>query len=289
MCAQFHPKEDLIISASMDQSVRVWDFSGLRKKHSASAPMSIEEQIARATTAGGADHFGSMDVIVKYILEGHDRGVNWVSWHPTLPLIVSAGDDRQIKIWRLSETKAWEVDTCRGHFNNICCALFHPKRDLILSDAEDKTIRIWDLHKRTCLQTFKREADRFWILNSHPTLNLFAAGHDSGLIVFKLERERPAYSVHMNTLFYIRDKKLRQYDLNTSTDTPLLSVAQLGNAYTQPLTLNYNPAERSVLVTHVRAPATVKHMLFLERLTRRRLPMEANTILQRCPETVGLT
>lgn len=33
MCAQFHPKEDLIVSASLDQTVRVWDFSGLRKKH----------------------------------------------------------------------------------------------------------------------------------------------------------------------------------------------------------------------------------------------------------------
>ena len=25
MCAQFHPKEDLVVSASLDQSVRVWD------------------------------------------------------------------------------------------------------------------------------------------------------------------------------------------------------------------------------------------------------------------------
>jgi len=28
MCAQFHPKEDLIVSASLDQTVRVWDISG---------------------------------------------------------------------------------------------------------------------------------------------------------------------------------------------------------------------------------------------------------------------
>jgi len=32
MCAQFHPKEDLVLSASLDQTVRVWDVSGLRKK-----------------------------------------------------------------------------------------------------------------------------------------------------------------------------------------------------------------------------------------------------------------
>jgi coatomer protein complex subunit alpha (xenin) len=28
MCAQFHPKTDLIVSASMDQTVRVWDITG---------------------------------------------------------------------------------------------------------------------------------------------------------------------------------------------------------------------------------------------------------------------
>lgn len=29
-------------------------------------------------------------------------------------------------------------------------------------------------------------------------------GHDSGMIVFKLERERPAYAVHGNTLYYVK-------------------------------------------------------------------------------------
>jgi coatomer protein complex subunit alpha (xenin) len=76
-----------------------------------------------------ADMFNT-DAVVKFVLEGHDRGVNWVSLsvnrtsasskqvkradisyfsHPTLPLIVSAGDDRLVKLWRMSETKAWEV------------------------------------------------------------------------------------------------------------------------------------------------------------------------------------
>ena len=28
MCAQFHPSEDMVVSASLDQTVRVWDISG---------------------------------------------------------------------------------------------------------------------------------------------------------------------------------------------------------------------------------------------------------------------
>ena len=148
---------------------------GLRKKSTSAAPLSFEEQIQRAN-AGQADLFGNTDAVVKYVLEGHDRGVNWATFHPTLPLIVSCGDDRQIKLWRMSETKAWEVDTCRGHFNNVSSALFHPKHELIISNSEDKTIRVWDMSKRTAVQTFRRENDRFWVLTAHPTLNLFAAG-----------------------------------------------------------------------------------------------------------------
>ncbi|KAM0749301.1 coatomer protein complex, subunit alpha [Meredithblackwellia eburnea MCA 4105] len=248
MCAQFHPKEDYVVSASMDQTVRVWDISGLRKKNTTAQPLSFEEQIQRANS-GQADLFGNTDAVVKYVLEGHDRGVNWATFHPTLPLIVSCGDDRQIKLWRMSETKAWEVDTCRGHFNNVSVALFHPKHELIISDSEDKTIRVWDMSKRTAVQTFRRENDRFWVLTAHPELNLFAAGHDSGLIVFKLDRERPAFSIHGNTLFYVRDKYVRAHDLTTGSDTGVISVRRLGSQYVQPRTLSYNPAERAVIVT----------------------------------------
>lgn len=162
MSAFFHPKEDLVVSAAMDQTVRVWDISGLRKSTPNSAP-------------GGFESFDSFST-VKYVLEGHDRGVNWAQFHPTLPLIVSAGDDRQIKLWRMSDTKAWEVDTMRGHFNNVSSALFHPRHELIISCSEDKTIRVWDMAKRAPVQTFRREHDRFWVLAAHPELNLFAAG-----------------------------------------------------------------------------------------------------------------
>lgn len=48
----------------------------------------------------GADLFGGGDAVVKYVLEGHDRGVNWATFHPTMPLIASGADDRQVKLWR---------------------------------------------------------------------------------------------------------------------------------------------------------------------------------------------
>ncbi|KAI7731312.1 hypothetical protein M8C21_002588, partial [Ambrosia artemisiifolia] len=244
MCALFHPKEDLVVSASLDQTVRVWDIGALRKK-SASPGDDI-----LGLGQMNADFFGGVDAVVKYVLEGHDRGVNWASFHPTLPLIVSGADDRQIKIWRMNDSKAWEVDTLRGHMNNVSSVLFHSRQDIIVSNSEDKSIRVWDATKRTGLQTFRREHDRFWILCCHPEMNLLAAGHDSGMIVFKLERERPAFSVSNDSLYYVKDRFLRFYEYSTQKDTQIIPIRRPGSATLNqgPKTLSYSPTENAVLI-----------------------------------------
>jgi len=206
--------------------VRVWDTSGLRKKTVRGAP-SMGNNGGGVGGAGGkgtADMFGSSDAVVKYVLEGHDRGVNWASFHPTLPLVVSGADDRVIKLWRMNETKAWEVDTLRGHKNNVSSVLFHPRMEVIVSNSEDKSIRVWDISKRTTIKTFERAADRFWILAAHPTRNLLAAGHDGGMIVFKLERERPAFSVSGGRLYYVKERYLRMYEFRQNRDVPIVSL-----------------------------------------------------------------
>ncbi|UXI18026.1 Exocyst complex component 8 [Sarcoptes scabiei] len=250
MCAQFHPTEDLVVSCSLDQTVRVWDISGLRKKNVSPGPGGLEEHLKNPHST---ELFGPSDVYVKHVLEGHDRGVNWASFHPTMPLIVSGADDRLIKLWRMNESKAWEVDSCRGHYNNVSCVMFHPKQDLIISDSEDKSIRVWDLTKRTCLYTFRREHERFWILAAHPNQNLFAAGHDGGIIVFKLERERPAFTIYSNFLFYIKDHFLRRLDFTTSKDVPVIQLRNRGRI--PPHSIHYNPAANLMIVTS-RSPNT---------------------------------
>ncbi|XP_021759871.1 coatomer subunit alpha-2-like [Chenopodium quinoa] len=245
MCASFHPKEDLVVSASLDQTVRVWDIGSLRKKG-----VSPSDDILRLSQMN-SDLFGGVDAVVKYVLEGHDRGVNWASFHPSLPLIVSGADDRQVKIWRMNDTKAWEVDTLRGHMNNVSCVLFHTRQDIIVSNSEDKSIRVWDATKRTGLQTFRREHDRFWILTAHPEMNLLAAGHDSGMIVFKLERERPAFAVSGDLVYYVRDRFLRVFEFSTQKDSQVIPIRRPGASILNqsPRTLSYSPTENAILIS----------------------------------------
>ncbi|XP_030921093.1 coatomer subunit alpha, partial [Geospiza fortis] len=204
----FHHEYPWILSASDDQTIRVWNWqsrtcvcpsAGLRKKNL--SPGAVESDVRGIT---GVDLFGTTDAVVKHVLEGHDRGVNWAAFHPSMPLIVSGADDRQVKIWRMNESKAWEVDTCRGHYNNVSCAVFHPRQELILSNSEDKSIRVWDMSKRTGVQTFRRDHDRFWVLAAHPNLNLFAAAPEgkrsSGLTAVWVARNRFAVLDRMHSI-----------------------------------------------------------------------------------------
>eukprot|EP00300_Choanocystis_sp_HF-7_P020307 c20563_g1_i3.p1 GENE.c20563_g1_i3~~c20563_g1_i3.p1 ORF type:complete len:1208 (+),score=306.98 c20563_g1_i3:444-3626(+) len=233
MSACFHPTQDLVLSASLDQTARVWDISSLHKKSQSERKLPTDFLNMAAPT-------------VKHVLEGHDRGVNWASFHQSFPLIVTGADDRHVKLWRMNDTKAWEVDTMRGHVNNVSCVMFHPRQELIVSNSEDKTIRIWDIAKRSCVWTHRRDGDRFWILAVHPHLNVLAAGHDSGLMVFKLQRERPASCVQGNTLLYVKDKYVRLYEYGTQQDTPIMTLRRPTSI--PPRSLHYNSVSHSLLV-----------------------------------------
>ena len=70
-------------------------------------------------------------------------------------------------------------------------------------------------------------------------------------MVFKLERERPAYMIHQNTLLFVtKDKFVKSYDINTSTQSSnLISLRKLGQPWNPPRSISYNPADRSVLVS----------------------------------------
>ena len=49
-------------------------------------------------------------------------------------------------------------------------------------------------------------------------------GHDSGMIIYKLERERPAFAVNQNLLYYVKDRFLRRLDFSTSKDVAVMQL-----------------------------------------------------------------
>ncbi|PPS05926.1 hypothetical protein GOBAR_AA14693 [Gossypium barbadense] len=166
----------------------------------------------------------------------HDGPVRGVHFHMSQPLFVSGGLD----FFSLPP----QFYLC---FVNL---VGKDQSNLYPNCPEDKSIRVWDATKRTGLQTFRREHDRFWILAAHPEINLLAAGHDSGMIVFKLERERPAFAVSGDSLFYAKDRFLRYYDFSTQKETQIVPIRRAGSTTLNqcPRTLSYSPTENAVLI-----------------------------------------
>lgn len=249
MCAQFHPKEDLIVSASLDQTARVWNISGLKNSNASGYSPTGKSREGRASQ-GILDSIINLDLGVKFILEGHENGVNWAEFHPTQPLIVTASDDKTVRLWRVSGSQAWETDVYRGHMGNVSCVTFHPTQDLILSNSEDKTLKIWNLRKRIAQTTIKRENSRFWSIVRHPKFNIFAAGHDGGFLVFKLERERPAVYNLEKAFIYVDNRNIRIYDYATKESRVLYILpSNIKSTLGNPCKLSYNPSERAFLLS----------------------------------------
>lgn len=102
---------------------------------------------------------------------------------------------------------------------------------------------------------YRRERDRYWILDAHPSLNLLAAGHDSGLSIFKLARERPPYSSSKRELYYYKDLYIRKFEFKSGKDTPLLATRRRGtNSADVNKCLDYNTSNKSshcILLTSV--------------------------------------
>lgn len=47
------------------------------------------------------------------------------------------------------------------------------------------------------------------------------------MLVFKLERERPAYAVHGDSLYYVKERFLRTYDFGSQRDNPLITLRRV--------------------------------------------------------------
>jgi len=209
MSAKFHPTEDLIVSASMDATVRVWDISKLSRFRSAAAGR------------GRSQYALPDDYKVQFVLTGHSKGVNWADFHPTMPYVVSGGDDRQVLVFQYSATNWTLMSTYKSHYANVCMVCFHPKTGYIISASEDNSIRVFpgiegDGYTTDPLAVHRKENNRFWAVACHPYKNLVAVGHDTGTQVLKINRERvPAMTplgLNDSRLFVIRNNWITVQD-----------------------------------------------------------------------------
>jgi len=176
MCARFI-NESLFASVSLDQTIRVWDYSALVTKSQATV----------------MDMLGVPEVVVKHIVDGHDRGINCVAAKPDSAMFATGGDDSSIRIWDAGSSSVFETDTLHGHHSHVS-SLYFGKNNRLISNSEDGTMKIWDTKKRKAVHTVNIES-RFWCVAMDREEKVIAAGYDTGFVVYSMEKEAPVYAV----------------------------------------------------------------------------------------------
>jgi len=201
-----HPTLPHVLTSSDDMSIKLWDWdkqwenSIIFEGHTHYV-MQIEVNPKESNTFASASLdrtikiWGLNSVNPHFSLEGHERGVNCVSYYTggDRPFLVSGADDYMVKVWDY-QTKTC-VATLEGHTSNVSAVCFHPNLPIILSGSEDNTVRIWHSSTYGWEDSLNYQMERVWSINALVNSNKIAIGYDLGTVTISLGKEEPAMSM----------------------------------------------------------------------------------------------
>jgi WD40 repeat protein len=165
--ATFSPDGKLVVSASYDKTLKVWD--PVTGTCTQTLQGHNDEVISATFSPDGkfivsASHDKTLKVwdpatgICIQTLQGHNGGVSSTTFSPDGKFMVSASYDRTLKVWDPATGTC--IQTLQGHNGRVVSAMFSPDGKLVVSASCDKTLKVWDPATGTCTQTLQGHNDR---------------------------------------------------------------------------------------------------------------------------------
>ncbi|CAG8586051.1 6266_t:CDS:2 [Dentiscutata heterogama] len=192
----FLPSGDIIISASRDKTIKLWELSSgyCTKTYSGHLEwvrmVSPSEDGKWITTSSNDQTARLWDVTTgecKMEFRGHDHVVECSVFAPAAAIphiremiglvdqilpghyIVTGSRDKTIKVWD-------STGQCVGHDNWVRGLVFHPSGKYLLSASDDKTLKIWDMKTGRCTKTLEAHAHFVTCIAFNKTTPVVATG-----------------------------------------------------------------------------------------------------------------
>ncbi|KAG2019972.1 miller-Dieker lissencephaly protein [Coprinopsis cinerea AmutBmut pab1-1] len=176
---RFMPGDQLIVSASRDRTIRVFDVASTHQVrtlsgHSEWVRCVIPSADGTMLASGSKDQtvrlWDPLTGEPKSELRGHENDVEAVAFAPIsayaairelagIPndrtkrhglFLASGARDKTVKLW---DTQTGQmIRNLAGHDNWVRALAFHPSGKYLLSSSDDKTVRVWELSTGRCLR-----------------------------------------------------------------------------------------------------------------------------------------
>eukprot|EP01125_Pyxidicula_operculata_P001208 TRINITY_DN11146_c0_g1_i1.p1 TRINITY_DN11146_c0_g1~~TRINITY_DN11146_c0_g1_i1.p1 ORF type:complete len:316 (-),score=75.28 TRINITY_DN11146_c0_g1_i1:37-984(-) len=207
-----HYVEDVVISkdghyalsASWDGTLRLWDlnygtstrrFVGHTKDITSVAFSADNRQIVSGSRDKTIRLWNTLGEMKYTIDDAHADWVSCVQFSPNAnnPIIVSAGWDKYVKVWTISDEFKLKK-TLAGHTGYINSVTVSPDGSLCASGGKDGTAMLWDLNEGKHLYSL----DAGDIINSlcfSPNRYWLCAGTDRGITIWDLESKQVVVSL----------------------------------------------------------------------------------------------
>jgi len=118
-------------------------------------------------------------------LKGHSERGRAVAVTPDGHQVVSASDDRTLKVWDLHTGK--ELWTLKGHSERVRAVAVTPDGQQVVSASNDKTLKVWDLDTGKKVRTLEGHSERVRTVAVTPNGQQVVSGsHDRTLRVWDL-------------------------------------------------------------------------------------------------------
>ncbi len=162
--------EGTLACAGGDGSLSIWSLGADRNKPLArlrNIPLCEEklrdivvssesERVVVACGDGSLRELDQPSLNERQRFEGHDKGANSATFHPTKPVMISGGKDGQVKVWRADGGCLLDFATHKG---SVYVTSFDPTGRYLVSTGRDALVKIWDASSLEPVLRSSRERD----------------------------------------------------------------------------------------------------------------------------------